>query len=396
MAGRRLKKVFLWIILILVAANVLIFITGNKHVYKALVYNFANIDDYEIFPNRKISPSSPSPWPIHKNCMDSISPLLKNRLKELETIAFVIIKADSICYEEYWDDYGPDSYSNSFSMAKSYVSALTGIALKEGKIKSLDQPVADFLPEFETYPENQIRIRHLLTMSSGLNWDESYIDPFSVTTKAYYGDDLKSTIKGLKAVDVPGIYFRYKSGDTQILSFVLEKATGKTVSEYLEEKIWGPLGAESPALWSLDKEGGFEKAYCCLNSNARDFARFGRLFLRQGNWNGKQIIDSAYVKESVTPIMLVDQDEQDEKVDFYGFSWWIIPDYKGQEIFYARGILGQYIIVIPELDLIMVRLGKQRGEIVGNHYEEVFLMIDEANRIFARTQEEKGIEDKAA
>src|SRR5690606_26765423 len=132
----------------------------------ALTYNFANIDDYEIFPEREIAPVNPQPWPVAKNCQVEMSSLLKEKLLELESIAFLIVKGDSICLEEYWDGYGPDSYSNSFSMAKTYVSALTGIALQEGKIRSLDQPVGDFLPEFKTYPENQITIRHLLTMSS--------------------------------------------------------------------------------------------------------------------------------------------------------------------------------------------------------------------------------------
>ncbi len=214
-------------------------------------------------------------------------------------------------------------------------------------------------------------------MSSGLNWEEGYSSPFSPTTEAYYGTDLKKLIYNLTPIEEPGKIFRYKSGDTQLLSFVLEKATGRSISDYAQEKLWKPLGCENDAYWSLDKDNGSEKAYCCINSNARDFAKFGKLYLDSGKVNGKQIIPVDYFLNSIQPSGLPDGDLDMKKCDFYGYQWWIIPEYKGHKIFYARGILGQNIIVISDLKTIVVRLGKIRGERVGKHHKEVFLLIDE-------------------
>lgn len=283
-------------------------------------------------------------------------------------------------YEQYWDGYSDASLSNSFSMAKSIVSMLVGVAIKEGKISSVEQPVGDFLPSFREGAKARIKLKHLLWMSSGLNWDESYSNPFSVTTEAYYGSDLKKVIRRLEAVAAPGQAFDYKSGDTQVLAMVLEAATGKKLSAYAEEKLWKSIGAAHDAEWSIDKPGGIEKAYCCFFSNARDFARLGKLYLHQGVWQGDTLVPPAYVQASLRPSGLVKASDK-SKVDFYGYQWWLLPQYKGQDVFYARGILGQYIIVVPEKELVIVRLGKQRGERLGSHPGEVLAMIDAVNEM---------------
>ncbi|HSZ24971.1 MAG TPA: serine hydrolase [Cytophagaceae bacterium] len=362
------------------AFNGWVLLSGKQYFYKALIYNFADIDDYKIFPKRIINKSShPVSWSVSSNYnKKDISPVLRKYLDSIETVALLIVKNDSIQYEKYWDNYSDSSYSNSFSMAKSYISALVGAALKEGKIKSIDQPVCDYLPEFCEGEKKQITIRHLLMMSSGLNWEEGYSSPFSPTTEAYYGTDLKKLMAGLKPSEEPGKIFRYKSGDTQILSFVLEKATGKFVSDYAQENLWEPLGCERDAIWSLDKDNGYEKAYCCINSNVRDFAKFGKLYLDSGRFEGKTIIPQEYLLNSIQPNLLPDGDLDMKKSNFYGYQWWIIPDYKGHFVFYARGILGQYIIVVPDQKMIIVRLGKKRGERIGKHYKEIFLLLDDA------------------
>ncbi|HVD97529.1 MAG TPA: serine hydrolase [Cytophagaceae bacterium] len=375
-----LRRTGLVLLLAFILFNAWVVLSGKSYFYKALLYNFADIDDYKIFPERKIGKSAkPQPWPksTHYNQTD-ISDTLRKNLVALESVALLIIKNDSLVYEEYWDGYGENSFSNSFSMAKSYVSTLVGAALQEGKIKSIDQPIGYFLPEFKEGDKQKITIRHLLMMSSGLNWVEGYSSPFSPTTEAYYGTDLKKLMSGLKPIEEPGKIFRYKSGDTQILSFVLEQATGKALSDYAHEKLWEPLGCENDALWSLDKKDGYEKAYCCVNSNARDFARLGKLYLDSGKWNGQILIPQEYVLASIRPNHLPDGDLDMKPSEFYGYQWWTIPQYQGHDIFYARGILGQYIIVIPDQRKIVVRLGKQRGPSVGKHYKEALLLIDEA------------------
>ena len=202
-------------------------------------------------------------------------------------------------------------------------------------------------------------MRHLLTMSSGIAFDEDYADPCAYPAEAYYGSDLRSLTLGYTTVtEEPGKTFRYLSGNTQVLGFVLAKATGKTLSDYASEKLWQPMGCEQPAFWSLDAPDGDEKSFCCLNSNARDFARIGKLYLDSGRWNGKQLVPEWYALQSIQPVGTKNPDGSINAS--YGYSWWMIPDYKGHRIFYARGILGQYVLCIPDLDMIVVRLGDER------------------------------------
>lgn len=376
---KKLLKILLSLSLISIILSLIAFLTGNKHLFSVIRHNFPGIDDYKIFSNRKIRKSEqPKAWKITKEYNTiRLSSRLRKKLEQLRSIAFLVIRDDSILYEEYWEGYGPDSISNSFSMAKTYVGVLTGVALKNGFLQSLDQPVADFIEEFKKDNRRDITIRHLITMSSGLNWKESYINPLSVTSRGYYGDDIIKTCLRLRPVEKPGSLFEYRSGDTQLLAMVLEKATGMNLSQNMEQYLWRPTGTEHDAYWSLDRIYGMEKAYCCLNSNARDFARLGKLFLHNGIWEGKQLLDPDFVKESLRPAPLTDK-VTGQKIDYYGYSWWLLPEYKGYRIFYARGILGQYVIVIPQKKLIITRLGRKRGRKTGPHFEELYLMIDEA------------------
>lgn len=380
--NRKTKRFGIGFILVIGLAAAWLHMADKNYVYKALYHNFADIDDHLIFHQRKIKAADePQPWPLATNYNQLTLPQKLQQLhKELESVAFVVVHRDSLLYEQYWDGYSEESLSNSFSVAKSIVSILVGIALKEGAIQSIDQPVGDFLPDFREGAKAKITLRHLLWMSSGLNWDESYGNPFSVTTEAYYGSDLKKVIRRLEAVEEPGQAFSYKSGDTQILAFVLEAATGQRLADYAEEKLWRPLGAEQKAEWSIDHPLGNEKAYCCFFSNARDFARIGQLYLQKGIWQGDTLVSPEYVQASLTPSGLTDANTGDP-TRHYGYQWWLLPDYKGQSIFYARGILGQYIIVIPEKELVIVRLGKKRGERINHHPAEVMGMIDAVNQI---------------
>jgi len=376
MAKNKIFRKSLWVLLIcLIGFNAWILISGKTFFYKALYYNFANVDDYKVFDNRIIKKSiTPQPWPLANNYNQvSVPSKLQSTLEQHESVAFLILKNDSLVHEQYWNNYNENSLSNSFSSAKSVVSALIGIAIQEGKIKSLDQPVGDFLADFNESEKKKITIKHLLMMSSGLDWNESYANPLSVTTEAYYGTDLKKAIGRLKATEKPGVTFSYKSGDTQILGLVLQAATGKSLSQYAHEKLWAPMGAEQDALWSVDHENGSEKAYCCINSNARDFARFGNLYLHKGSWKGNQLIDSSYVKKSITPHGLM---YEGKPSDFYGFQWWTVPNYKGKSFFYARGILGQLIVVVPDKNAVVVRLGEKNAGKAGMHFAMVFDIVD--------------------
>lgn len=357
---RILKRILLFLLILALAFSAYAFISGKTFLFKAVVYNFANIDDYKKFSNNTVAIGKPQPWQISADYNKPVLPdSLLNLLDNLSSVGLLMIRNDSVLVEKYWDGYSDSSLSNSFSMAKSITSLLIGIALKEGKIKSLQEPVGNYLPEFTTAEKAKIKIIDLLTMSSGSDWNESYMNPFSVTTEAYYGSDVYKAATGIAVVKPAGTFFSYKSGDTQLLGLVLEKAVGKSLSDYAAEKLWQPLGAEHPALWSTDHEKGNEKAYCCFNSNTRDFARIGKLMLDSGKWNGMAIIDSVYYLNSIKPCGITD--EKGISCDYYGYQWWIDPVHPG--IFYARGILGQYIIIIPSKKIIIVRLGKMTSPI---------------------------------
>ena len=356
---KKFIRVFVYVLLSIIGIfSGYALITGKLYLFEAVWYNFADIDDYKKFTNNPVVTGEPQPWDLSGDYNKNPLPAgLRKTLEDLETVAVLAIRNDSIVQEYYWDGYSDSSLSGSFSMAKSITSLLVGAALKEGKIQSLEEPVGNYLPEFKTGEKAKVRIVDLLTMSSGSNWDESYANPFSVTTELYYGHNSYKTAVGVSIIHPPGTLHVYKSGDTQLLGLVLEKATGKSLSAYASEKLWQPMGAQHAALWSTDDVGGNEKAYCCFNSNARDFARLGRLMLDSGRWKGNEIIPMEYYLNSIKPCMI--PDSHGERCMYYGYQWWIVPSHP--EIFYARGILGQYVIVIPSKKMILVRLGKKRS-----------------------------------
>lgn len=368
------KRLFLFFAILILAFSGYALVTGKTFLFKAVYYNFAGIEDYKIFTNDTVFSAQPQPWPIAGNFNKINSPdTLNSLLEKLQTVAVVVIKDRSLLYEKYWEGYSDSSLSNSFSVAKSITSLLVGIAIKEGRIGSVNDPVGNYLSEFNDGLAKKLRIRDLLTMSSGSDWNESYINPLSVTTESYYGSDLYKTATGVRIVKEPGTFHAYHSGDTQLLGLIVEKATGMSLSRYASEKLWQPLGAEQPALWSTDREAGHAKAFCCFNTNARDFARIGQLMLDSGRWKGNAIIDPGYYESSIHPCNIPDGTGQ--PCNYYGYQWWLRPNYPG--VFYARGILGQYIIVIPSKHTVVVRLGHMRSSRrVKGVPEEIDALID--------------------
>lgn len=387
-----LKKGIIGTLLFLTLAVAAIYLFNFEYIFKGIQTTYlqghitAHIDDHVNFANRRIEAGSPKPWPKHSYYNKTkLSKELTEKNEEAETVAFLIIKNDSIWYESYDEDYGPDSKTNSFSMAKSVVAALLGKAIYEGHVQSLDQPVADFFPQFD----KRLTLRHLVAMSSGLNWNENYYNPFSMTVRAYLDENIRDLVLNLKVVERPGRKFEYLSGNTQLLAMVLEKATGMTLSDYLSKSYWKPLGMESDALWQLDsRESGMEKAYCCIASNARDFARLGKLYKNYGSWNGEQLLDSSYIAESIRP--------QLEDYPHYGLGIWL-ENVAERNIFYFRGILGQYVIVIPQEDLIIVRLGQEGGKIPDEqeHPKDFYFYIEEVLKMLQKHDQENRLKEPA-
>ena len=381
---RFLKKFLFWLVGLVLLLVVLMYIFNVDYLLKAVRTIYFNghstafLDDYNYFDNRTIEKGIAQPWATSKE-YNKVKPTaeLEKMHQKIGTVAFLIIKNDSIWSESYYDGYGKDSKSNSFSMAKSIVSASLGKAILEGKIKSLDQRVSDFFPEFKDGKSATMTVGDLSSMASGLDWDESYYSPFSITTRAYFDEDLNGVILGLKGVETPATSYKYLSGNTQLLAMCVEKAVGKSLAEYVSEKLWKPMGAENEALWQTDKKDGIVKAYCCIASNARDFARFGKLYKQNGKWNGQQILDSTFVTTSTKPRFANSPE--------YGYGWWL-SNYKNKEIYYMRGHLGQYVIVIPEDDLIVVRLGHQNARSTNGtvHSDDFYVFLDETYKMIGK------------
>ena len=377
-----IKKLLLWLVIVFATLTALLYIFKVDYLLKAVRTIYlkghatAFLQDYKEFDNRTVPKShTPQPWAISKD-YNSIKPTeeLEKWHKKLGTVAFLIIKNDSLWNESYYDNYNKNSKSNSFSLAKSIVSASLGKAIMQGKIKTLDQKVSDFFPQFKEGKAARLTVGDLSSMASGLNWDESYYSPFSITTRAYFDNDLNKVILGLKVVDDPGKAYKYLSGNTQLLAMIIEKATGKSLANYVAENFWEPMGAENEALWQTDHKGGIVKAYCCFASNARDFARFGKLYKQHGKWNGVQLLDSTFIAKSTVPRFSASPE--------YGYGFWTCQ-YKEKKIFYMRGHLGQYVIVIPQDDLIIVRLGNQhQASTKGSpHSDDFFAYIDETYKM---------------
>ena len=326
-------------------------------------HNFADINDYKIFPVREIERGETTfyfPKAKQEKIPKSLTIQEKEYLFEAyleanESVAFLVIQNDSIQYEKYWDKYDEASIVPSFSVAKSITSILIGIAIDEKLIQSIDEPITNYIPELKQNGFEEVTIEHLLQMTSGLKFNEGYYNPFGEVASFYYGTNLRNQIFNLKLKQDPGEEFEYVSGNTQLLGLILHRALkNRSISSYLEEKLWQPLEMEYNASWSLDrKKDGLEKTFCCLNATARDYAKIGRLYLNKGNWNGKQIISEDWVNQS-TKI-----DTTNNSASHYQYQWWL-PSKTGD--YAAQGILGQYIYVNPAKNLIIVRLGKSEGE----------------------------------
>lgn len=337
----------------------ILLVLSSCQVGRYVIYNFADINDHKKFPARELAADSVH-YQFHRTTNGVIPRKINDGpfdgyLEDHKTVAFLIIRNDTIHYEKYFSGYDDKSIVPSFSMAKSVTSILIGCAIDDGLIKSVDEPITNYIPELKQNGFDKVTIKHVLQMTSGIRFNESYVNPFGDAARFYYGRNLRKAISKMKLKDEPGKKFDYTSGNTQLLGLILERALkNKSVTQYLQDKLWTPLGMEFDGSWSLDKKkNGLEKTFCCLNARARDFAKIGRLYLHKGNWNGKQIVSEKWVEESTR------QDTTEGSVNYYQYQWWL-PSPDGD--FIAEGILGQFVYVNPMKDLIIVRLGKKDGD----------------------------------
>ncbi len=280
---------------------------------------------------------------------------------------------DTILYENYSNNYSANKAAIVFSVTKVFVTSLVAIAIEEGKIKGLEQKVSDFLPAFKEGGRAEMTIEHLLQMTSGLNYSdyENYI----TAGMTYYNANLLRFVNKAKLAHPPGTHFAYKSIDTQVLGLCLEKAVGKTIAAYLQEKIWEPLGMEYDAYFTIDsKRHGNERMYGGLAMASRDLLKMGRLFLNDGKWEGQQILPKHWVKQASQKNLNPDK--------WWGYTngWWLdtyaYEHYLATTDYFAAGFNGQFLYVNPAQNLLVVRTGFNKGEVrwgrvIGQFAEEM-------------------------
>jgi CubicO group peptidase (beta-lactamase class C family) len=371
------------LLLALVAVVVGYVSAPSFYLTRTIFWGESDYKDLERFPARTIhnAPSvshldrlpadNPYASQIEAIGRNSSNGSLERYLQASGTTAFLVVHDDKLLYEMYFNGYDQRSLNTSFSMAKSFASALVGIAIDEGHITSVDEPITNYIPELLEKDKRfkSITIRNLLTMSSGIKYEEGATLPWSEAaddTKTYYSTDLRELALNSQIEGTPGQYFEYNNYNPLLVGMIIERATGMHVAGYLQQKLWRPMGMEADGSWSLDsKKDGFEKMESGVNAQARDFARFGMLFAQEGNWRGKQLISREWVEESTRPDISTDPSQD------YQYFWWVnTPDSKNH--FSAQGNYGQYIYVAPEKDLVIVRLGKEEGEKGYGYWTDLF------------------------
>ena len=338
----------------------------RSSIARAMLWREADVGDQYRFPARTIpAGDEASPLPAGDEIDPPAPPsgaeddrAFDEFLRGTGTLGFVVLDDDLLVYERYFGGADRQTRQTSFSVAKSFLSTLIGIAIDEGLIGSVTDPVTEYLPELsERDPRfERITLRDLLTMSSGIRYEEQSLPlPWGDDVDTYYGTDLRDL--GLSATQIvrpPGQEWLYNNYNPLLLGLVLQRATGTSVSDYMATKLWQPLGAEADATWSLDSEGsGFEKMESGLNATPVDYARLGELFLHAGEWNGQRIVSEDWVREATAADVTTDP------AGHYQHFWWI--DTQRPDRFYALGNFGQYIYVAPDAGAVIVRNGRDWG-----------------------------------
>lgn len=381
-----MKKFFKHLVLSLLSLIGVLVIYGSiayspGYVYRVLAWQDSDAFDWQKFPSHPLTAS-----PALYHFASTPDPCVEELLTQLSgaddwdsfmetngTQAFIVLQDGAVLYENYYNDTQRDSIVTSFSVAKSFSSALIGKAIEEGFIHSVDDPITTYLPELARRDPkfNEITIRHLLLMASGMEYTEMRPLLFNgddpLTT--YFPDQRKIALENTFIIDLPGQNFQYNKYHPQLLGLILERTTGMTVTQYLQTRLWDPLGMEYDGSWSTDSiESDFEKMETGVNARAIDFAKFGVLYLNGGDWNGTQILPKAWVDESTQP--LLPENYSDYYTDYvktmpgqgyYKYMWWGMARDDDSYDFTAEGDKGQFIYVSPENNMVIIRNGTKYG-----------------------------------
>ncbi|MBM3376500.1 MAG: serine hydrolase [Betaproteobacteria bacterium] len=374
--------------LLLVLAAIALQLTGHGYFWKALRYTYlqgyttAHIDDARNFEQAEVQAGAPAPWMV-RDSGQRVSTPTASLLASQKASAFLVAHQGALVYEEYFAPYSAESRTNVFSVTKTVTTMLLGRAVQEGLIGSAQEPLGRWVDRYAQDPVGQkATLLQLSGMTSGHAWNENYYLPLNETTELYFGGNAAGTVLRMGFEAEPGSRYEYSSGSTQVLGVALknilaEKLPGITLSDYLSTRLWQPLGMEGGASWSLDRpraEGGMEMTYCCLNATARQLARLGQLLLQKGSWQGQQLLAESFVETMI---------QSNGHVLFYGHGVWRDPDNR-PGYYFMQGHLGQYVIVVPEAQLVIVKMGTRRDRAFARHpgaLEEVRQYVAEGLRL---------------
>ncbi len=375
-----LRRVITWLValalaLIVIAGGIYLWAylsTGASLVARGILWGDSDAGDLYRFPTRQVRASTHpvkfepasgdifSQFFVSNGTLQAVDMPFETFLEVTNTAAFVVLHGDRLLYEGYFNGAGRKTIQGSFSAAKSFTSTLVGIAIEEGFIRSLDDPITEYLPELLDRDPRfaDITIRHLIRMTSGLRWDRNDSNPFSDDFITYYSPDLRKTALETQIVEAPGKRFLYNDYNPLLVGMILERATGMTVSAYMETRLWQLMGAEGDGSWSLDSERyGFEKMFVGVNGRAIDLVKLGWVFLKNGKIGGRQVIPQAWVKQVTDPTDAI-YTARSEHANYYQNYWWLDVE---NEAFYAEGDKCQFIYVYPEADLVLARFGTDCG-----------------------------------
>lgn len=310
---------------------------------------FRTLDAIPVLAKSNVIASGDTVLPLPPGKPLSIATPIDSYMKEQRTAGLIIIQDGKVRLEQYGLEFGPKGRWTSFSVAKSFTSTLVGAAIKDGFIKSIDDKVTDYIPDLKDSVYDDVSIQQLLTMTSGVKWNEDYEDKNSDVArfnehKAEPGVDVTvSYLRKLTREAPAGSKWVYKTGETNLIGVLVISATNKSLSEYLSEKVWLPFGMEQDASWLLGDTGS-EIGGCCIQASTRDFARFGLFMLGGAKVNGKAVLPDDWITPATT-----------KQVDIgvpgkgYGYQWWTYDDGS----FAAQGIFGQGIFIDPKRNLVI-------------------------------------------
>ena len=343
---------------------------------------FRTMDRIPFLVKSRVISADKNVYPLPKGAPLDVGIDVDAYMKDQRTAGLVIIQDGKIRLEKYGLDFSGDGRWTSFSVAKSFTSTLVGAAIKDGYIKSIDDKVSDYIPDLKGSVYDDVTIRQLLTMTSGVKWNEDYADPQSDVAlfnahKAEPGVDVTvSYMRKLKREVPPGTKWVYKTGETNLIGVLVSSATKKNLSDYLAEKVWRPFGMEQNASWLLGSTG-HEISGCCMQASTRDFARFGLFMLAGGRAAGKSVLPDGWIAAATTK-----QADIGDAEFGYGYQWWTRNDGS----YAARGIFGQGIFIDPKRKLIVAsnsnwpqatdRQGGNQGEKGVAFFKQVQLAID--------------------